>query len=190
MLLLLDRDGVININLPNSVHHIGDFTFLPGSLQALKWLHEAGVTVAVCTNQSCVGRGDVSEQTLQEIHHYMRQTVAENGGEISTIYAATDHPDHRSERFKPGAGMLLEAMEKFNASAHETPFIGDSLRDLQAAQKAGCPPILVRTGHGSNTEKAIQNTALANIPIYDHLLQAVHAYLNERAIGLSPQTKS
>ena len=84
----------------------------------------------------------------------MKQTVSDHGGNIDAIYFAPDHPDQATDRRKPGVGMLHEALAAFSAAPAVTPFIGDALRDIQAASAAGCPSICVRTGKG---EAAIAN---------------------------------
>lgn len=177
-LLLLDRDGVINENLPQSVWRVEDFSFIPGSLDALKLLHQAGIKVAVCTNQSCVGQGYITQSRLDEIHAYMCDRVRAHGGMIHQIYAATDHPDNPTENRKPGAGMLLRALQDFGATPAQTPFIGDNITDMMAAQKAGCPAILLRTGHGAEMEARVREQGLPVQAVHHHLLDAVLAYLS------------
>ena len=150
-LILLDRDGVINEDLPKGVLNLSEFQFLPRSLDALRMLHEAGFVVAVCTNQSAIEKGWMSEQQLHGIHDQMLEIVESHGGRIQAVYFAPDHPDTPSERRKPGPGMLQEAIEEFGADAANTPFVGDALRDMQAANAAGCPAICVHTGKGEQT---------------------------------------
>lgn len=176
-LILLDRDGVINENLPQSVLKWDEFQFIPGSLDALKLLHEAGIDVAICTNQSCVAHGYITENMLQNIHQNMCDAITAHGGKISRIYAALDHPDTPSPRRKPGPGMLQEAMRDFNASAENTPFIGDNITDLMAAYAASCPRVLVRTGHGAGMEESTTISALQPVAIFNDLLEATHHYL-------------
>lgn len=175
MLVLLDRDGVINTNLPQSVLRIDAFEFLPRSLDAVTMLTKAGFDIAICTNQSCVGRGLITQGELDAIHAHMLTGIRSHGGHIARIYAATDTPEAATERRKPGAGMLIEALRDFQADAATTPFIGDSLRDLQAGLKAGCPRMLVRTGHGAALEDAGIPPELAPVAIYDDLYAAAAA---------------
>ena len=151
MLVLLDRDGVINRDAREGILSLEQFIFLPRAKEAIAMLTKAGYAVAVCTNQSAVGRGVMSQQTLDAIHGHMCQAVAAAGGRIDRIYVATDRPEAASDRRKPGAGMLREALTDFGAVAAYTFFIGDMLRDLQAAAGAGCPFILVKTGKGLET---------------------------------------
>lgn len=179
MLILLDRDGVINTNLPDSVHRLEDFEFIAGSLDAVQLLRAAGYCIAVCTNQGCVGRGDVAPEMLDAIHAHMLSKIRDAGGDIDRIYAATDHPDNPSNRRKPGDGMLQEALADFQEPAASTYFIGDSITDLQAAKRAGCPSILVRTGHGSEAEAQAITSDFAPEYVADNLYEAVHYLLGK-----------
>lgn len=151
MLVLLDRDGVLNEDLPQGVTCVEEFRFLPGALAGIALLTQAGFRLAIVSNQSGVAKGLLSEATLAEIHTRLREDVQKAGGRIDAIYVCTDHPDHPTERRKPNPGMVLEALHDFRAAATETVFVGDALRDLQAAAAAGCPRILVKTGKGQLT---------------------------------------
>jgi D-glycero-D-manno-heptose 1,7-bisphosphate phosphatase len=62
-------------------------------------------------------------------------------------------------------------MQTFGVSASDTCFIGDSVRDLQAALAAGCLPILVRSGNGQRAETCAARLGIANV--FDDLSGAV-----------------
>ena len=172
MLVLLDRDGVINHDLPEGVVRFEEFKFLPRAVEAIAMLTKAGFSIAICTNQSAVGKGTLLPETLERIHAFMCDAVAKAGGKIDAIYAAYDAPDTPSTRRKPAPGMLLEALEQFGADAEKTPFVGDMIRDLQAAGAAGCPRILVRTGKGAKLETQGIPTDVAPVIVLDDLFAA------------------
>lgn len=148
MLILLDRDGVINEDRPHGVTCLAEFAFLPKVLEALATLTRAGFRLAIVSNQSGVAKGLLSDATLQAIHDYLIHSVAEAGGRIDAVYVCTDHPDRPTHRRKPNCGMIEEALRDFDATAARTPLIGDDLRDLEAAARSGCPRLLVKTGKG------------------------------------------
>lgn len=154
MLVLLDRDGVINQDRREGILSLDKFVFLPRAKEAIAKLTEAGFTIAVCTNQSAVGRGQLKPKLLDAIHDYMLQEIRAADGDIARVYFAPDIPEAPTDRRKPGPGMLLEALRDLKADAHRTPMVGDMLRDMIAAHSAGCPRILVRTGNGWKTEEA------------------------------------
>ena len=155
---MLDRDGVINRDCPQSVRSVAEFELLPGVAQAISLLNKAHIPIAVITNQAVVGRGDIPLQA-----------------HIDEIYFCTDVTVEPNFRRKPAPGMLKEALKKFRARAKYSPFIGDALRDLQAAVDADCPRILVRTGKGLQTEQQEWPSRLNPVHIFPDLLSAVQA---------------
>ena len=155
MLVILDRDGVINEDLPRGVLALEQFRFIEGSPEAIAALSKAGHVVVIATNQSSIGKGWMDVQMLDTIHTHMREYIERAGGRIENIYVAPDAPHTPSLHRKPAPGMLLEAMQDFASLPSNTVMIGDALRDLQAAHAAGCRAILVATGKGEATHKAL-----------------------------------
>jgi D-glycero-D-manno-heptose 1,7-bisphosphate phosphatase len=174
---LLDRDGVLNEDRSDYVKNPGELLMLPGAARAVARINSAGIRVAICTNQSCVGRGIIDEAMLERIHERLRQELAREGARIDMIFACTDHPDRATRRRKPGPGMLEEALRRFNATAAETPMIGDNLPDLKAAAALGCPRHLVRTGHGAKVQAAGLPPEVLPVRVHDDLAAAVAALL-------------
>ena len=161
-LVLIDRDGVINEEVPDYIKSPEQLKIYNEAFEALALLKQAGFTCVVITNQSVVGRGIISLGQLNEIHKYMCEQVASNGGEISEVIFCPDAPDNPSNRRKPNAGMLFEALDKYNATSQETSFIGDAITDMEAAYKAGCARYLVMTGKGKTSS---QNLPLSLMPV-------------------------
>lgn len=172
MLVLLDRDGVINKDAKIGILKRSEFQFLPRAKEAIALLTQAGFRIAVCTNQSAVGRGNMTHAALDEIHTHMTEEAAKAGGRIDKIYFAPDTPENATERRKPGPGMLLEALAHFGADAARTPMVGDTLRDLEAAMTAGCPRILTRTGNGAKLEAQGIPAHIAPVTVVDDLYAA------------------
>lgn len=153
-IVILDRDGVINQDSDAYIKSPDEWQPIPGSLEAIGRLCAAGYRVFVATNQAGVGRGLLDLSTLHAIHERMQQACAACGGHIEGIEYAAEHPDQATERRKPGPGMLFDIARRAGVSVTGVPFVGDSLRDVQAAQAAGALPVLVRTGNGRRTEAA------------------------------------
>ena len=172
-LILLDRDGVLNKDRPDSVKNLTEFILLPGAGQAVKCLNDYGFKVAVVTNQGAVGRGELTLQGLAEIHQEMQRRLGLEGGRIDRIYYCADTTIEPNGRRKPAPGMVFEAMADFACTPAETLFIGDALRDLEAAHAAGCQSILVRTGKGKATEQALHEGSIQPTYIFDDLGEAV-----------------
>jgi len=99
--------------------------------------------MAVVTNQSGVGRGYFSEETLADIHAAMQRAIEDAGGVIEGVYYCPHRPDEACACRKPKPLLLLRAMSELGADADSTWYIGDKLSDVEAARAAGVKPILV-----------------------------------------------
>ncbi len=154
-LIVLDRDGVINRESATFIKSPEEFIVLPGSATAIEQLNSAGYRVVIATNQSGVGRGLFSVDTLKEIHDKLSTIVQKAGGRLDAIYYCPHHPDENCECRKPKVGLLRQIAEAYQCSAAELIVVGDSLRDLEAAWSFGSPAILVRTGNGRTTETTL-----------------------------------
>ena len=147
-LVILDRDGVINHDSDQYIKSPEEWKPIPGSLTAIARLNQAGYRVVVATNQSGIGRGLFETDTMIAIHDKMFKALAQVGGHIDAIFFCPHTNDDNCECRKPKPGMFREIAARFNADLAGVPAIGDSLRDLQAAQAAGAQPVLVLTGKG------------------------------------------
>ncbi|MCX7272192.1 MAG: D-glycero-beta-D-manno-heptose 1,7-bisphosphate 7-phosphatase [Burkholderiales bacterium] len=152
-LVVLDRDGVINHDSAAYIKSPDEWRPIEGSLEAIARLRKAGYRVAVATNQAGVGRGLFDMATLAAIHSRMTQAVTAAGGQIDGIFFCPHAPQAACGCRKPQPGMLLEILRRFGVEPGAVAVVGDSLRDLQAAQAAGCQPALVLTGNGVRTRE-------------------------------------
>lgn len=177
LLVLLDRDGTLNEDRPDSVKTPDELVMIPGAAEAVARLTGAGVPVAVVTNQANIGRGVIDAQMLSRIHDKLRREIAGRGGKLDAIIFCPDHPERATERRKPGSGMLREALESFGVDPADALVIGDSLKDLEAGARLGCRRALVRTGKGRATERAGVPPDLEPVAVYDDLAAAVEAIL-------------
>jgi D-glycero-D-manno-heptose 1,7-bisphosphate phosphatase len=177
MLVLLDRDGVLNEEGPGYVTNPDALVMIAGAAEAVARLCAAGRRIAVVTNQSAVGRGLIDAEMLEHIHEKLCAEVARAGGRIDTIEACPDPPWAATARRKPAPGMLREAIRRFGAEAAATVMIGDSLRDLEAAHAAGCQRILVRSGNGTATQAAGIPAVLSPVAVFNDLATAVDKLL-------------
>lgn len=177
-LVILDRDGVINYDSPNYIRSPEEWNPIPGSLEAIAKLTQAGYQVVVATNQSGVGRGYYNQQTLDHIHKKMQTLTSKLNGRIDGVFACPHKPDDNCECRKPKPGLFDKIAKHFQINLHQTPAIGDSLRDLSAAKTANCIPILVLTGNGKKTLEKLP-PELKDIATYNTLADAVDALLSD-----------
>ncbi len=174
-LIVLDRDGVINKDSDAFIKSPEEWQLLPGSAEAIARLTRARYQVVVVTNQSGIARGHFDLGTLNRIHEKMQREINSVGGRIDAIFYCPHGPDDECECRKPKPGMLLDIERRLQLKLEGVPAIGDSLRDLQAAQAVGARAILVRTGKGLTTEKNLDQ--IEPVEVFDDLAAAVDALL-------------
>lgn len=138
--VILDRDGVLNRRPPRAsyVRNRQEFEWLPGALEALRMLHEAGYRVVVVSNQAGIARGALAEADLGEIHDAMKAEAAAAGGGIEAICYCPHDWHAGCECRKPAPGMLFQAQRDLTLDLSRTFFVGDDDRDGEAAERAGC----------------------------------------------------
>lgn len=170
MLIILDRDGVINVESHEYIKSPEEWIEIPGSIEAIAKLKHAGHQVAVATNQSGIARGYYTQETLDLIHQKMIDRLAEFDAEFDGIFYCPHHPDDHCDCRKPKPGLLLQISKRFNADLSKAMMVGDSLRDIQAGQTVNARTALLRTGNGAETEKA-SFAALNGVEIYPDLMQ-------------------
>ena len=151
--VLLDRDGVINFDSPDYILTPDQWQAVPGSLEAIARLSKAAIQVAIVSNQSALGRGMIDAQTFDEIHGKMMLSIEEAGGFIDHVAYCPHAPGDGCNCRKPKPGMVLETLHilGLSESPGEALFIGDSLRDIEAAHAAGVPAMLVESGYGNES---------------------------------------
>jgi D-glycero-D-manno-heptose 1,7-bisphosphate phosphatase len=175
-LIILDRDGVINEDSQAYIKTPDEWVPIPGSLEAIARLSNAGLRVVVTTNQSGISRGLFDFHTLNRIHEKMHRLAHEAGGSIEAVFFCPDADDANPQR-KPNPGMLEDVARRLHVNLTGIPAIGDSLKDIQAAQAVGARPILVRTGNGERTLAGIDSKA--QVEVFTDLAAAVDSLLTE-----------
>ena len=151
-LLILDRDGVINEDRDDYIKTPEEWVPIPGSIEAISRLYREGWKIVIATNQSGLGRGLFDMATLNAINMKLQKAVAAAGGRVEAIFFCPHAPEDHCECRKPRSGLFRDIATRYGLDAlRGIPAVGDSLRDLQAAQPMGCTLHLVRTGKGDRT---------------------------------------
>lgn len=180
-LIILDRDGVINHDRDDYVKSADECVPIEGSINAIVRLNKAGFTVVIATNQAGLAKGKFELEDLEAMHEKITGFVEENGGELGGIFYCPHHPDDNCKCRKPKPGMLDAIEAEFNTSVESCYFVGDSLRDLQAALQKGCKPLLVKTGNGVRTlaqltvpalQTGAPQVAAEQVQVFDNLAAA------------------
>nr|WP_293753188.1 D-glycero-beta-D-manno-heptose 1,7-bisphosphate 7-phosphatase [Limnohabitans sp. Rim8] len=154
----LDRDGVINQD-KGYVHRWEDFEFLPGAIEGMRLLQDAGYALVVVTNQSGLARGHFTEQAYQALMRAMREALEREGVQLAGVYHCPHHPSGAVSGLaiecdcrKPAPGLLLQAARELNLSLTDSVLIGDKPSDIAAARAAGVG--LACLVHSDNPESA------------------------------------
>ena len=140
--VFLDRDGTII----EDKHYLADpagVVLLPGVVEALRLLQDAGYLLIVVSNQSGVGRGYFSEESMAAVQQRVEELLDEEGIVLDAFKYCPHSPDDRCACRKPKPGMLLEAAAEFDVALPESASIGDRTRDAEAGLAAGCAPNIV-----------------------------------------------
>lgn len=144
--IFLDRDGVINRERADYVKSWDEFEFLPGALAAIRRLSALPRPIVVITNQSAIGRGIVDRSAVDAIHQRMLERVRASSGRIDEIVVCPHCPEDGCPCRKPGVASFHRSASRHGARLRDSWFVGDSITDYQAAVRAGCGPVMVRTG--------------------------------------------
>jgi D-glycero-D-manno-heptose 1,7-bisphosphate phosphatase len=181
--LFVDRDGVINQDRPDYVKRWSQFVFLPRSLDAIRLLSLSGYRIIVVTNQSVINRELVTEKELAKIHDRMTAAVEDHGGRIDSVYYCPHVPEESCRCRKPEPGLIRRAQEDFGLDLRHTTMVGDSLKDMGCARRAGCGTvILVRTGHGRETERLFRKGDARPDHVADDLMGAARWLLDKDSV--------
>jgi D-sedoheptulose 7-phosphate isomerase/D-glycero-D-manno-heptose 1,7-bisphosphate phosphatase len=139
--VLLDRDGTIIVDY-HYVGHIERVQFIPGAIDAIRRFNEAGIPVAIVTNQGGVARGFYHEENVIEVHNYIQRELAQQNAWIDLFLYSPYHPEGSvaeyracSRHHKPRPGMAYEAARRLDLDLHESWVVGDRLTDMEMASR-------------------------------------------------------
>ncbi|CAO3460182.1 D-glycero-beta-D-manno-heptose-1,7-bisphosphate 7-phosphatase (EC 3.1.3.82) [Azospirillum argentinense] len=141
--LLLDRDGVVNID-HGYVGHRDQFEFVDGIFPLARHAVDRGFRIAVITNQSGIARGRYAEADFLNLSGWMGEVFRSHGVELAGVFHCPYHRDGVVERYardsfwrKPNPGMILEAARRLDLALPASVFLGDQPTDMEAALAAG-----------------------------------------------------
>ena len=175
----LDRDGVINEDLGTYVTHPNDFSPIPGSLEAIAQLRHSGYRIVVITNQGGIQKGMMTTDDVDAVNNTMLDQLGTVGcPSIDAIYYS-ESSDRKDMYAKPNTGMFKRCEKEFPFIKFCNGFyVGDKISDLKAAVKVGARPVLVRTGHGTETEKLINKFTYRDIKQKTYVFDSLADFVN------------
>ncbi|MFN8851183.1 MAG: D-glycero-beta-D-manno-heptose 1,7-bisphosphate 7-phosphatase [Inhella sp.] len=163
-LVILGRDGTLNRYRDDHVKSPDELDPLPGALEAVARLNQAGWHTVLATNQPGIGRGLLDMQAVNAVHKRLNQLLQAKGGRLDAAFFCPHTPEDGCSCRKPLPGLLEEISQRFDVSLEAVHMVGASLRDLQTAQAAGCVPHLVRGDRLAALTEAQLQEMLAQVP--------------------------
>jgi D-glycero-D-manno-heptose 1,7-bisphosphate phosphatase len=183
-LIILGRDGILNEFREDHIKAPEEWVAVPGALEAVSRLNHAGWHVVVATNQSGIGRGMIDMAAVNAVHAHMMRSLQAAGGRMDAVFFCPHTPEDNCACRKPLPGMAQDIGRRYGVDLALVPMVGDTLRDLQAAQAAGCEPHLVRSGLAAALDAAQLDALVRQVPgtwvhrdlgeLATHLLEREH----------------
>ena len=163
-LVILGRDGILNEFREGHVTEPEEWVPVPGALEAVARINHAGWHTVVATNQSGIGRGMIDMSAVNAVHARMHQLLQAQGGRIDAVFFCPHTPEDGCDCRKPLPGLMLDIGRRYGIGLQGVPMVGDTLRDLQAAQAAGCEPHLVLSGRARGLHGDALQALVAQVP--------------------------
>jgi D-glycero-D-manno-heptose 1,7-bisphosphate phosphatase len=182
--VFVDRDGTLIIDR-GYLSRLDDMELLPGAIEALRLVREAGFAVVVVTNQAGVARGRFEESFVPEAHRHLQSLLESGGASVDAFYYCPHHPEGVVDAYrrvcecrKPAPGMVVRAARELDLDVARSFVVGDTWLDVGLATRAGARGILVRTGYGASVEAAPPKGVSA-AAVVDTVLDAAHFVIGE-----------
>lgn len=144
--IFLDRDGVINFEQGDYTFKVADFKIVDGLFKALLILQNKGFKFIVITNQGGISKGIYNHSDVISVHSYMQKQFKDAGIKLLDVYYCPHHAiNEKCICRKPDSLMLEKAIAKYGINKARSYFIGDSRRDVLAAEKINLKGIKINT---------------------------------------------
>lgn len=174
--VIFDRDGTLNKTANNKGGYVltpEAMKLLPHTQKALAKLADAGIDIYVFTQQGCIGKGLLDEQTLQVIHGRLNAQVCP--ARVKKFYYCPHTQGDRCSCRKPQPGLLFQCMDENGLTPDDVIVVGDAERDFKAAQAAGLDYYMVK--HDEKTENAPESYLSLGRPVYSNVEEIVDSLL-------------
>ncbi len=184
--IFLDRDGTINVE-KHYLYKKEDFEFLPGVIEALKKLQEAGFILIIVTNQSGIGRGYYTEKDFNILNNWMLSELRNQGILIADVFYCPHLPDAEVEEYrkdcncrKPKLGMYQQAIADYNIQLSKSYAIGDKIRDCAICEQTVCKGLLVGVNERSDIIEKVKNGEYERVSYAKNLAEAAKIILQTK----------
>ena len=167
--VFLDRDGTINVE-KNYLYKIEDFEFIPGVIEGLKLLQDAGFLLIIITNQSGIARGYYTEEDFNRLNNWMLNQLVEYGVNIAKVYYCPHLPDATVKEYridcecrKPNLGMYYQAIRDYDIDLGQSYAIGDKIRDCAICESTDCNGYLIGYNENNNIITEVKDGRFRNV---------------------------
>jgi D,D-heptose 1,7-bisphosphate phosphatase len=176
--VFIDRDGTLNEEV-GYLDRLDRLRILPGVVEAVRALRAGGFKIVVITNQSGIARGFFTEGFIQALHAEIQGQLSRQGAPLDGFYVCPHHPTEGKEPYrrvcacrKPEPGLLLRAAEEMGIALRRSFMVGDMLKDVETAERAGAGGILVKTGYGQAMLAELPRSAIRPLYVAEDLRDA------------------
>lgn len=155
--IFLDRDGVLNYNVLNPLNGEfeapltpADFRLIPGVLESLAVLRDAGFLLFLVSNQPNYAKGKVTLDALEGIHNRLESALDQAEIAFQGFNYCLHHPQAVIPSLlgpcqcrKPSPYFLLKAQNEHAIDLSKSWMIGDRVTDVQCGKAAGVRTIRI-----------------------------------------------
>ena len=166
--VFLDRDGTINVE-KNYLHKIEDFEFLPGVIEGLSLLNNAGYKLIIVTNQSGIGRGYYTENDFITLNNWMLDVLKSNGIIISKVYYCPHLPDAKVEKYRMDCECRKPKLGMYN----------QAIRDCAICEKTDCRGFLIANNEKPEIIEDVKNDKYKRVNYQSCLLDCAKYIINQ-----------
>lgn len=143
--VFFDRDGVINCDEGHYyVYQPAQFKLNANIVANIATLYKAGYLIIIISNQGGIGKSIYTISDSDMLHQILKEKVKAAQAQIAEVYFCPHHPDSGNCICrKPNSLLIEKAIARFNINIAQSVLIGDSKRDIEAAQAVGLKGYLV-----------------------------------------------
>lgn len=142
--IFLDRDGVINMERGTYTYLPEHFEYTPDFWENCVSLQAKGYDFIVITNQGGIAKGIYGKKEVAVLNAKIMADAKKHKVAILAIYYCPHHTEIESCFCrKPDSLMLEKACAKHKVDKQKSYFIGDTQRDIDAANKTDITGILI-----------------------------------------------
>ncbi len=180
-LVIVDRDGTVCVEREGYIQTPDEWEALPGALDAIARLNQAGYHVVIAANMPGLGRGLFDTAALNAIHTKMAKQLAAVGGRIEAVFFCPHTAEENCDCRKPAPGLFHKIGQRYKVDLKQVHAVGNSLADVQTAETAGCVPHLVLTGrHAPAADQPLPPAYPARTRVHADLAAFATAFIAEQ----------